>query len=107
MKKRVLGLIAWAHLFAIGSYRSILMHLFSLFPIKTKKVILVSYSGKGYGDSGKYIADEIFRRDKTVSIYWATKDNYKESLPKYVAYTKFGSKKYADSRKSRATCLRM
>ena len=94
MKRRIIELIAWIHLYAVGFYRSALMILFSLFPIKDNKIVMISFSGKGYGDNEKYIADELLGRNENVLIVWATKKSFKNSLPNSVLYTKFGSIKY-------------
>ena len=37
-------------------------YFFWLFPIKRNKIVISSFHGKGYGDNGKYIVEEILRQ---------------------------------------------
>jgi CDP-glycerol glycerophosphotransferase len=41
-----------------------------LFPIKYNKIVICNYHGKGYGDNGKYIAEELIRSGVDCSIVW-------------------------------------
>lgn len=45
-------------------------HLFRLFPINSRKIILCSYFGKGYGDNSKYIAEEIIDKGLDYDMVW-------------------------------------
>lgn len=56
-------------------------YIFRVFPIKNNKILIVNYSGKGYGDNAKYIVDELMN-NKYFDIVWATKDY--NSLPKNI-----------------------
>ena len=49
-----------------------LILLFWLCPIK-RKIFVTSYYGKGYGDSPKYIIDEILKKYPNVKIVWSIK----------------------------------
>ena len=66
--------------------------IFSLFKIDKKKIVIVNYYGKGYGDMGKYISNELAKHD--YKIYWAAKKPYKGTLPEYINYVKYDSFKY-------------
>lgn len=50
-----------------------LFYLFRLFPIKNNKVVICNYIGKGYGDNGKYICEELIK-DGVYDIVWAVSD---------------------------------
>lgn len=58
------------------------MFLLRVFPIDTKKIFITSYYGKGFGDNGKYIAQELHRQRPDIRIYWQTDDC--SSLPEYI-----------------------
>lgn len=66
--------------------------IFSMFRIDNKKIIIVNFEGKGYWDNGKYICNELIKYD--YNIYWAAKEEYKNSLPKEIKYVKINSIKY-------------
>ncbi len=40
------------------------------FPIVRKKVVVDSYHGKGYGDSAKYIVEELIKQHPNLTIIW-------------------------------------
>ena len=56
-----------------------------VFPVRKNKVFISNFYGKGYGDSPKYICNELLRMDPTCEIVWSIK-NEKEAinLPKEV-----------------------
>lgn len=76
--------------------RTIYYHLFllffSIFKINNKKIIIISYSGKGYWDMGKYICNELIKYD--YDIYRATREQYIKTLPEKINYVKYNSIKY-------------
>lgn len=45
-----------------------------LLPIKNKTIVIDSFNGRGWGDSPKYIALEIHRRQLPYKIFWLCKD---------------------------------
>jgi len=53
----------------------ILQHAMSVFPINSKKVIVINYYGKGYGDNGKYIVEELLDIDSSYTIVWPVRNN--------------------------------
>lgn len=70
------------------SIKGIFFHVIPLcilriFPIDRRKVLIMSYEGKGFGDNGKYIAMAFHNLDSDIKIYWIT-DDYAETLPDYV-----------------------
>lgn len=68
----------------VSQIKSDIFHLFlKLSPVKKKKILFNNYCGKGYGDSPKYIADEILRRNAGCDIVWMV-DNINDELPKGV-----------------------
>ncbi len=52
----------------------LLFYLFRIFRIKNNKIVFVSYLGKGYGDNGKYIAEELLARNENLDIVWLCRD---------------------------------
>lgn len=52
-----------------------LMLFFSIFPVNKRLIVISNYYGKGFGDSGKYIAQELLRRNKRYKIVWLSDDN--------------------------------
>lgn len=43
-------------------------------PVKRNKIVFINFYGKGYGDSPKYIAEEIIGRGISVDIVWLVND---------------------------------
>lgn len=76
-------------------YRVFFLSLFRVFPINKKKIIVSSYNGKAYGDSGKYIIDSLLSKNKNYDIFW-TVENIKlsSSLPDGVKAVKRDSIKH-------------
>lgn len=70
---------------------SVFFYIFRLFPIKNNKIIFINYHGKGYGDGGKYIAEQLL--DKDVKIYWAVKD-MNSNIPSSIKKIKMNSISY-------------
>ena len=62
--------------FTIPSY------LLRICPIDQKKVLFISYVGKGFGDNGKYIAQALHEKAPDLKLVWIT--NETDSLPGYV-----------------------
>lgn len=67
--------------------------IFILFPIKRKKIVISNYFGKGYGDNGKYIAEEIIKQNLDYDIVWLLKEDLfgKTSFPKEIRVAKYDS----------------
>lgn len=59
-------------------FAPLFFYFFRIFKIKNNKIVIVNYSGKGYGDNAKYIVDELIKKN-IFDIVWSTKD--RDSLP--------------------------
>jgi len=46
---------------------------FLLIPIKKNKIVICNYFGKGYGDNGKYIVEELIKQGLDYDIVWMIK----------------------------------
>ncbi|AWK51248.1 CDP-glycerol--glycerophosphate glycerophosphotransferase [Clostridium beijerinckii] len=49
-------------------------YLFRIFPINNKKIAVLCFGGKGYGDNPKYIIDEIINKHFEGDIVWVVRD---------------------------------
>lgn len=72
-----------------------ILYKFSLFlfypcPVKKTKVVFMNFSGKGYGDNPKYLAEEMIRQNKKWDLVWFVNDMNAE-LPKEIRKVQFGS----------------
>lgn len=75
--------------------RLILKNLFivmRIFKINIKKIVITSYYGKGYGDSAKYICNELIKRNNDYDIVWLV-NNLDEEFPTKIRKVKFKSLK--------------
>jgi CDP-glycerol glycerophosphotransferase len=75
---------------------SIPFYLFRVFKVEKNKIFIVNYRGKGYGDNGKYIANELIKdNSEDYKIYWAVKNinNIKE-FPNEITPIRINSLKY-------------
>lgn len=66
------------HLIFKWIYRScifIFSYLFRIFPIKDNRIIISNYYGKGYGDNGKYICEQLLQMDENLEIVWLINKN--------------------------------
>lgn len=68
-------------------------YFFLIFPINNKKIVISNYYGKGYGDNGKYIVEEILSQNLNYDIVWLlNKELFSNSnLPTGVRAVKYGS----------------
>ncbi len=69
-------------------FHSLSFYICRVFPVNPRKIVMWTLEGKGsYGDSPKYIAEEIIKRDKNrkekYEIIWLS-DNPEEEFPTYV-----------------------
>lgn len=64
-----------------------------LFPINRKKIVISSYYGMGYGDSGKYIVEEIKRQGLPCEIVWLVRKELmnRVTLPENVRTARYKS----------------
>lgn len=52
-----------------------LYYIFRLFPINKKKIFVRNFYGKGYGDSPKYIINQLLKESNDYVIVWSVKSN--------------------------------
>ena len=72
--------------------RKLMWALGKLLPVQPRKILVVNYYGRGYGDHAKYIADELLRRRADVKIFWAVKNKKEaEGLPAGVRPCRYDS----------------
>lgn len=66
---------------------------FNILPIKDNKIVICNFSGKGYGDNGKYIVKEIINQRLDCDIVWLLKDiqNNTADFPECIRIKKYGS----------------
>lgn len=70
-------------------------HFCKIFPIQKKKVVVMSYYGRGYSDNPKYIVEELLRQGVNCDIYWVVKDaSIDNSLPEGVHTVKLDTLAY-------------
>lgn len=62
------------------------IRLFHYLPVKKNKIVFIHDFGKGYGDSPKYIAQEIIRRNLPYDMVWCTdaQNNDAEQYPSQI-----------------------
>lgn len=90
--KKLYNFLLWIQAIIRSFYYSLFLLFFRIFPINNKKIVITSYRGKGYGDMGKYIVEEkLSRKEQNCVIYWASKEQYKNTLPSSVKYVKYNS----------------
>ena len=75
----------------IKKIKSILLYSLALFPIKNNKLLIINYCGKGFGDNGKAIINEIINQNLNYDIVWSIKNNKKNIFPNEVRTVKFNS----------------
>lgn len=68
----------------------VLFYVFRIFPINHNKIVVCSYLGRGYGDNGKYIIDELLRRNSDFDIVWLVRSK-SEIFPKGVRSVKYNT----------------
>lgn len=73
--------------------KKIISIFFLILPIKKNKIVFNNFNGRGYGDSQKYIANELLKRNYPVELIWLVK-NIEEDIPKEIKKIKFYSIKY-------------
>lgn len=75
------------------SIKSLKYYINWLHPIQNNKIVITSYYGKGYGDNGKYIVEELLRNNEKdkYDIVWVVSDlNF--DMPEGVRKVLIGSK---------------
>ena len=72
----------------------ILWLLFLIFPIQKNKVVFQSFSGRGFSDNPKYIAQKLHKKAPEIIIYWAANNPLTADLPDGIRFVKYKSVKY-------------
>ena len=63
-----------------------------LLPINSKKIVISSYYGRGYGDNPKYIVEALLQRSEQLRIIWLVKsEDEGRNLPDVVETCKYNS----------------
>lgn len=71
-------------------FKHIYVSLLRILPIKKEKIVFCNFSGRGYGDNPKYIAEEIHKRNLNIDMVWLCAD--KETIfPPYIRFVKMWS----------------
>ena len=72
--------------------RNMAWEICRVFPVKSNKIVISSYYGRGYGDNPKYIAEELLEREVDAEIVWLVKnDTEKSTLPKGIKSCRYGT----------------
>ena len=64
---------------------------FRLLPIKNNRIVVQNFFGKGYGDSPKYIVNELLNQKENIEIIWLVKETKYSDIPKEIKQIKRGS----------------
>ena len=100
-KKKVYGVLAKmskkikALIKKTGAIRllSLPLMMFWVLPIKQNRVLLVNFRGKPYGDSPKYIAEEL-RKHSELDLYWVIEKKKNNSIPESIKQVRLYSLKF-------------
>lgn len=65
--------------------------LMYLFPIKANRIVIDNFGGKGYGDSTKYIAEGLIRKNCQYDIIWLVDNLASYSFPPQIKPVKIDS----------------
>lgn len=85
--------VRWTYL-ELNKYKEVsFSFLFRVFPIEKNKIVICNFSGRGYGDNGKYIVEEILKENKGYDVVWLLKKEFSENsgLPINIRTVKYGS----------------
>lgn len=66
-------------------------YLMRVFPINNKKVVFSNFYGKGYGDNGKYIAEEILSRELDYDLVWLVNNTSDHNFPMKIRTVRKGT----------------
>lgn len=72
-------------------YFAFLHLLFFAFKIRTNKIVVSNFYGKGYGDNPKYLVQELLNAEKNLDIVWLVKNKDDSSIPDKVRKVKIFS----------------
>jgi CDP-glycerol glycerophosphotransferase len=68
-------------------------YIFRIFPVKSNKIVFNNFNGNDYGDSPKYIAEELISQNVNCKMIWLLKKEHLHSnhLPEKVIPVRIGS----------------
>ena len=88
--EKIIDIVRWSK---DNTINRMYWYFYSKRPIEKNKIVICSYYGKGYSDNGKYIVNEILRRNLDVDIVWIVEDeNIDNRLPKQIRSVEYMSK---------------
>lgn len=58
-----------------------LRFVFTLLPVRSNKIIINNFKGKGYGDNLKYIVEELLKSNIKYEIYWMVEGESDKDIP--------------------------
>lgn len=73
---------------------ALLFYFFRIFKIKKEKIIFINFNGKGYGDSPKYICEELLKSNIKLDLVWVVNNLDDINFPAEVRKVKKYSLKY-------------
>lgn len=73
---------------------NVILRFLYIIPIKNNQVICMNFNGKGFGESPKYIAEELLKRNDDIKIYWVVNDINDDTIPNRIKKVKYKSLKY-------------
>ena len=88
LNSKIKALLYASHILSLPFY------FFRIFPIQKNKIVCSNFYGKGYGDSPRYIVDELLNRDKKYDIVWVVQDNQMTDFPAGIRKVKINTLKY-------------
>ena len=60
-------------------------------PIKENRIVFDNFGGKGYGDSTKYIAEELIKSGRNYELVWLVDNLSSYEFPKQIKTVKIDS----------------
>lgn len=69
----------------------IFMYMCRVIPIQNRKIFVINFYGKGYGDNGKAIIQKLKEKEKNLDIVWAVLPEAKKSIPEGIRCVRYHS----------------
>ncbi len=67
-----------------GILYRVLMYLFRIFPVNSRKIIFDNFNGNSFGGNPKYVAMKIHELAPEYKIYWTVKKHSQYDFPEYI-----------------------
>lgn len=92
-KHRFIYTLGFSSYEIFNDFLSLFYRLFYTFPIKSNKIVISNISGRGYGESPKYIAEELLKNKDKYDLVWLINSEYMETgeIPVDIRKVKAGS----------------